>query len=76
MPHCHNVHAALAIVASQSPAVCPAGEFLINHVPEKQWFLEQPLVAKDGLVMLPEKPGFGIGFDTAKIEKQDVLTSL
>ncbi len=76
MPHCHNVHAALAIVASQSPAVCPVGEFLINHVPEKQWFLEEPLVAKDGLVMLPEKPGFGIEFDTAKIEKQEVLTSL
>ncbi len=76
MPHCHNVHAALAIVASQSPAVCPVGEFLINHVPEKQWFLQEPLVAKDGLVMLPEKPGFGIEFDTAKIEKQEVLTSL
>ena len=76
MPHCHNVHAALAIVASQSPAVCPVGEFLINHVPEKQWFLKEPLVAKDGLVTLPEKPGFGIEFDTAKIEKQEVLTSL
>jgi L-alanine-DL-glutamate epimerase-like enolase superfamily enzyme len=76
MPHCHNVHAALAIVASQSPAVCPVGEFLINHVPEKQWFLKDPLVAKDGLVALPEKPGFGIEFDTAKIEKQEVLTSL
>jgi L-rhamnonate dehydratase len=76
MPHCHNVHAALAIVASQSPSVCPVGELLINHVPEKQWFLKEPLVAKDGLVMLPEKPGFGIEFDAAKIEKQEVLTSL
>ena len=35
LPHCHNVHAALAIVASQSPAVCPVGEYLINNVPEK-----------------------------------------
>ncbi len=76
MPHCHNVHAALAIVASQSPAVCPVGEFLINHVPEKQWFIKDPLVAKDGLVTLPEKPGFGIELDTAKIEKQEVLTSI
>ena len=75
MPHCHNVHAALAIVASQSPSVCPVGEFLINHVPEKQWFLKEPLVAKDGLVTLPEKPGFGIEFDTARIEKQEILTS-
>jgi L-alanine-DL-glutamate epimerase-like enolase superfamily enzyme len=76
MPHCHNVHAALAIVASQSPAVCPVGEFLINHVPEKQWFIKDPLVAVNGLVTLPEKPGFGIEFDTAKIEKQEILTAL
>jgi L-rhamnonate dehydratase len=75
MPHCHNVHAALAIVASQSPSVCPLGEFLINHVPEKQWFIKDPLVPVEGLVRLPEKPGFGIEFDAAKIEKQEVLTS-
>jgi L-alanine-DL-glutamate epimerase-like enolase superfamily enzyme len=76
MPHCHNVHAALAIVASQSPSVCPVGEFLINHVPEKQWFIKDPLVPVNGLVTLPEKPGFGIEFDSARIEKQEVLTTL
>jgi L-alanine-DL-glutamate epimerase-like enolase superfamily enzyme len=75
MPHCHNVHAALAVVASQSPSVCPVGEFLINHVPEKQWFMKDPLVARDGLVQLPEKPGFGIELDAAKIEKTEILTS-
>ena len=68
--------AALAIVASQSPSVCPVGELLINHVPEKQWFLKDPLVAVNGQVTLHEKPGFGIEFDAAKIEKQEVLTSL
>jgi L-alanine-DL-glutamate epimerase-like enolase superfamily enzyme len=52
------------------------GEFLINHVPEKQWFIKDPLVAVNGLVTLPEKPGFGIEFDTAKIEKQETLTAL
>jgi len=76
LPHCHNVHAALHVVASQSPAVCPMGEYLINHVPEKLWFLKDPPVTSNGLVMLPEKPGFGIEFDAAKIEKQDILTSI
>jgi L-rhamnonate dehydratase len=76
LPHCHNVHAALAIVASQSPAVCPMGEFLINHVPEKMWFTKQPLVPVNGVVTLSEKPGFGIELDASKIEKQEVLTSL
>ena len=75
LPHCHNVHAALAVVASQSPSVCPVGEYLINHVPEKLWFLKNPPVAVNGMVQLPERPGFGIEFDSAKVEKQEVLTT-
>jgi L-rhamnonate dehydratase len=76
LPHCHNVHAALAIVASQSPSVCPFGEYLINHVPEKLHFLKDPPLTTNGLVTLPEKPGFGIELDPAKVEKQEVLTAL
>jgi len=76
LPHCHNVHAALHIVASQSPSVCPFGEYLINHVPEKLHFIKDPLLTTNGLVTLPEKPGFGIEFDPAKVEKQEVLTTL
>ena len=76
LPHCHNVHAALHIVASQPPAVCPFGEYLINHVPEKLHFMKDPLLTSNGLVQLSEKPGFGIEFDPAKVEKQEVLTSI
>jgi L-rhamnonate dehydratase len=76
LPHCHNVHAALAIVASQSPSVCPFGEYLINHVPEKLHFLKDPPLTTNGVVTLPEKPGFGIELDPAKVEKQEVLTAV
>jgi L-alanine-DL-glutamate epimerase-like enolase superfamily enzyme len=76
LPHCHNVHAALHIVASQSPAVCPFGEYLINHVPEKLHFMKDPLVAINGHVQLSEKPGFGIEIDTAKVEKQEILVTI
>ncbi|HEU4589574.1 MAG TPA: enolase C-terminal domain-like protein [Steroidobacteraceae bacterium] len=76
LPHCHNVHAALAIVASQSPSVCPFGEYLINHVPEKLHFIKDPPLTRNGLVNLSEKPGFGIELDPSKVEKQEVLTSL
>jgi L-rhamnonate dehydratase len=76
LPHCHNVHAALHIVASQSPAVCPFGEYLINHVPEKLHFIKDPPLTTNGLVQLSEQPGFGIEFDPAKVEKQEVLTSI
>ena len=75
LPHCHNVHAALHIVASQSPAVCPFGEYLINYVPEKLHFMKEPLLTTNGLVQLSEKPGFGIELDPAKVEKQEVLTA-
>lgn len=73
IPHCHNIHGALHIVASQSPSVCPMGEYLINHVPEKLWFMKDAPLTTNGLVTLPEKPGFGIEFDTAKIQKQETL---
>jgi L-rhamnonate dehydratase len=76
VPHCHNVHAALHIVASQSPAVCPFGEYLINHVPEKLHFIKDPPLTTNGWVTLPEKPGFGIELDPAKVEQQEVLTTL
>ena len=75
LPHCHNVHAALHIVASQPPAVCPFGEYLINYVPEKLHFIKDPPLTSNGLVQLSDKPGFGIELDPAKIEKQEVLTT-
>jgi len=76
LPHCHNVHAALHIVASQSPSVCPFGEYLINHVPEKLHFMKDPLLTSNGLVQLSEKPGFGIELDPAKVEKQEILVTI
>jgi L-rhamnonate dehydratase len=76
LPHCHNVYAALHIVASQSPSVCPFGEYLINHVPEKLHFVKDPLLTTNGLVQLSEKPGFGIELDSAKVEKQAILVTI
>jgi len=76
VPHCHNVHAALHIVASQSPALCPFGEYLINYVPEKLHFMKDAPLTVNGWVTLPDRPGFGIELDTAKIERQEALTSL
>ena len=56
--------------------MCPFSEYLINHVPEKLHFLENPPLTSNGLVTLPEKPGFGIELDPAKVQKQEVLTTL
>jgi L-rhamnonate dehydratase len=76
VPHCHNIHAALHIVASQSPALCPFGEYLINHVPEKLHFVKDAPLTTNGWVTLRDRPGFGIELDAAKIERQEVLTAV
>lgn len=76
VPHCHNIHGALHIVASQSPALCPYGEYLINHVPEKLHFMKDPPLAANGRVTLRDRPGFGIELDSTRIKRQDVLTSV
>ena len=74
-PHGHNIHAALHVVASQSPEVCPLVEYLINHVGYKLHFQKDPLVTENGILALPQKPGFGIELDTDKIEQQEILTA-
>ncbi|RMG18325.1 MAG: mandelate racemase [Bacteroidetes bacterium] len=74
-PHGHNIHAALHVVASQSPEVCPLVEYLINHVPYKLHFQKNPLLTTNGILPLPQQPGFGIELDEDKIEKQEILTS-
>ena len=76
VPHCHNIHGALHIVARQSPALCPFGESLINYVPEKLHFMKDAPLTANGWVTLPDRPGFGIELDTAKIERQEALTSI
>ncbi len=72
-PHGHNIHAALHVVASQSPEVCPLVEYLINHVPGKMHFQKNPLITDTGVLQLPTEPGFGIELDDAKIEQMEVL---
>jgi L-rhamnonate dehydratase len=74
-PHGHNIHAALHVVASQSPEVCPLVEYLIYHMPYKLHFQKDALLTSNGILQLPQKPGFGIEFDESKISKKQVLTA-
>jgi L-alanine-DL-glutamate epimerase-like enolase superfamily enzyme len=72
VPHGHNLHAALHVVASQSPMTCPLVEYLINKM-QTYYFFETPeLRPVNGKIKLPEGPGFGTELDAAKIEKQMV----
>lgn len=74
IPHGHNIHAALHVVASQSPELCPRVEYLFLHEPERHHFELDPPAPKGGIIALPTRPGFGIELDEGRIkESLDVI---
>jgi len=73
IPHGHNLKAAMHVIASQSPAVCPIGEFLINKMDHHYHFEKNPPVIKNGKIELSERPGFDIEFDENKIKEKKKL---
>jgi L-rhamnonate dehydratase len=70
IPHGHSIHAALHVVASQSPMTCPLVEYLIGKMDSYYFFEKYEPRPVRGRFALPERPGFGIELDPAKIEKQ------
>lgn len=73
IPHGHGLHAALHVVASQSPATCPKVEYLYRVMPNRHHFELHPLTPQGGSFALPEGPGFGIELDEAKITSLELL---
>ncbi|MDB4583415.1 hypothetical protein N9164_09700, partial [Draconibacterium sp.] len=75
IPHGHSIHAAMHVVASQSPSVCPLVEYLIQKMDGNYYYFEknrpQPI---NGFLTLPDKPGFGIELDESKISKKEVIS--
>jgi L-alanine-DL-glutamate epimerase-like enolase superfamily enzyme len=69
VPHGHSIHAALHVVASQSPMTCPLVENLILKMAGYYHFEKDPPRVVRGRIALSERPGFGIEFDPAKVEK-------
>ena len=73
IPHGHSLHAAMHLIASQSPAVCPLAEYLILKMREYYHFEKNAPAPKAAHFTLPEGPGFGIELDDAKIESRQQL---
>jgi L-alanine-DL-glutamate epimerase-like enolase superfamily enzyme len=67
IPHGHGVHAALHVVASQSPATCPMVEYLFLAMPGRYQFERNPPAPEGGSVAVPTAPGFGIELDPARV---------
>lgn len=70
LPHGHSIHAALHVIASQSPAVCPRAEYLITKMRSYYWFEKNQMTPVQARIALPDGPGFGIEFDESKVEKK------
>jgi L-rhamnonate dehydratase len=73
IPHGHSLHAALHLIASQSPAVCPLAEYLILKMQSYYHFEKNPPVLTRAHFALPDTPGYGIELDPAKIESQEQM---
>jgi L-alanine-DL-glutamate epimerase-like enolase superfamily enzyme len=73
IPHGHSLHAALHLIASQSPAVCPLAEYLILKMREYYHFEKNPPAPKAAHFTLPEGPGFGIEWDDTKVESRQQM---
>lgn len=68
IPHGHSLHAAMHVVASQPIEVCPLVEYLIQKMRRYYDFEKHQLKPVDGMLELPDRPGFGIELDESKIE--------
>jgi L-rhamnonate dehydratase len=72
VPHGHALHAALHVVASQSPMTCPLVEYLVLKMESWHHFERTPPILEGSRIRLPERPGFGIELDPAKIRRQSL----
>jgi L-rhamnonate dehydratase len=68
-PHGHSVHAAIHLIAAQSPTVCPLAEFLVKYQPGAQFFLKGFVEPTNGVFRLPTDPGLGLALDESKIDR-------
>ena len=73
IPHGHSLHAALHVIASQSPAVCPLAEYLILKMKSYYHFEKDPPVLTRAHFALPDTPGYGIELDDAKVESREQI---
>lgn len=75
IPHGHSIHAAMHVVASQSPDVCPLVEYLIGKMDGNYYHFEKNAPRPvNGKLTLPDRPGFGIELDSSKINKREIIT--
>ena len=66
--HGHSLHAALHVVAGQPVEVYPLVEYLIQKMGTYYEFEKHQPEPVNGMLELPDRPGFGIELDDSKIQ--------
>jgi L-alanine-DL-glutamate epimerase-like enolase superfamily enzyme len=73
IPHGHSTHATAHLIASQPPALCPLQEYLIKWNTVHQFFVQDKLEPRNGVIELPTQPGMGLAIDEALVESERTL---
>jgi L-rhamnonate dehydratase len=73
IPHGHSLHAALHLIASQSPAVCPLAEYLILKMRSYYHFEKHAPAPERAHFALTDAAGYGIELDESKIESREKM---
>lgn len=73
IPHGHSLHAALHVIASQSPMTFPLAEFLVIKMRTYYHFEQNPPMPVRAHLALPTGPGFGIALDESKVKSRTTL---
>ena len=73
VPHGHSIHAAVHVIAAQSPAVCPMAEFLLRAQLTKQGLFKTRMWPENGSIALPTEPGLGLAIDENRIDERTEL---
>ena len=61
------------MLAAQPATLCPMLEFLMNHSIIHQFFFEEAVEPRNGVVTLPDRPGMGVEIDDGKVQRRQVL---
>jgi len=74
IPHGESVAANVHIIAALPPNICPLVEYLVKWNQGWQYFLKDPVIPRNGLIELDDRPGLGLVIEESKIERQFELS--
>jgi L-alanine-DL-glutamate epimerase-like enolase superfamily enzyme len=71
--HGHSVPANTHLTMAMPELLCPMIEYLVKWQELLQFFWKEPVKPVDGVITVPDRPGFGMEIDADKIESEDEL---